>query len=258
MENVPQLLGSPEHHAIVERATKMGFVTSGAVLCAADYGVPQTRYRAFIVGALGQDPSSFFPPIRTHRQPEPVAHRRLFNGNNVPYAPNTDAWRTVRDAIADLHEPEGTNVREIPAPYDLHFGRTPTATSRRRYRAVPEGGNRFDLQRKAPQLTPGCWIRKTSGGTDLFGRLWWDRPAVTMRTEFFKPEKGRYLHPSQHRPITHREAARLQTFPDDFRFLGAKVEIAKQIGNAVPPVLAARLADVVLALLLARGRPTRT
>jgi DNA (cytosine-5)-methyltransferase 1 len=79
-----------------------------------------------------------------------------------------------------------------------------------------------------------------------------------MRTEFFKPEKGRYLHPSQHRPITHREAARLQTFPDDFRFLGAKVEIAKQIGNAVPPVLAARLADVVLALLLARGRPTRT
>ena len=256
MENVPQLLGSPEHHSIVERAKMMGFVTRGAVLCAADYGVPQTRYRAFIVGARDQDPSSFFPPVRTHRQPERVGHRRQFNGNNVPYAAGTEAWRTVQDAIADLREPEGTNLREVPAPYDLHFGRTPTATSRLRYRAVPEGGNRFDLQKNAPELTPGCWIRKTSGGTDLFGRLWWDRPAVTMRTEFFKPEKGRYLHPSQHRPITHREAARIQTFPDDFRFVGTKVEIAKQIGNAVPPLLAARLADVVLALLLARDRQT--
>ena len=73
--------------------------------------------------------------------------------------------------------------------------------------------NRFDLQRRAPELTPACWIRKKTGGTDLFGRLWWDRPAFTIRTEFFKPEKGRYLHPSQHRPITHREAARLQSFP---------------------------------------------
>jgi DNA (cytosine-5)-methyltransferase 1 len=75
---------------------------------------------------------------------------------------------------------------------------------------------------------------------------------VTIRTEFFKPEKGRYLHPVQHRPITHREAARIQTFPDRFRFVGNKTDVAKQIGNAVPPVLAARLADMVLAMLLAR------
>jgi DNA (cytosine-5)-methyltransferase 1 len=68
--------------------------------------------------------------------------------------------------------------------------------------------------------------------------LWWDKPALTIRTEFFKPEKGRYLHPSEHRPITHREAARLQTFPDDFCFHGSKLEVARQIGNAVPPVLA--------------------
>jgi DNA (cytosine-5)-methyltransferase 1 len=109
--------------------------------------------------------------------------------------------------------------------------------------------NRFDLQRKVPELTPSCWIRKVSGGTDLFGRLWWDRPAFTIRTEFYKPEKGRYLHPMEHRPITHREAARFQGFPDTFRFLGTKVEIAKQIGNAVPPPLAARIADCVYALL---------
>jgi DNA (cytosine-5)-methyltransferase 1 len=109
--------------------------------------------------------------------------------------------------------------------------------------------NRFDLLKNAPKLTPNCWIKKKSGGTDLFGRLWWDRPAFTIRTEFYKPEKGRYLHPVQHRPITHREAARLQSFPDGFIFCGTKIEIAKQIGNAVPPLLAARVADVVHLLL---------
>ena len=117
-----------------------------------------------------------------------------------------------------------------------------------RYQAVPPGGNRFDLQRNAPELTPACWIRKTSGGTDLFGRLWWDRPSVTIRTEFFKPEKGRYLHPEQHRPITHR-AARLMGFPDDFRFSGSKTEIARQIGNAVPPPLAGAAARHIRGLL---------
>ena len=123
-----------------------------------------------------------------------------------------------------------------------------------RYRAIPkEGMNRIDLQKAAPEITPDCWINKKSGGTDLFGRLWWDRPAVTMRTEFFKPEKGRYLHPEQHRPITHREAARFQSFPDDFIFSGSKIEIAKQIGNAVPPLLAARIADAVRLMLSYRS-----
>ncbi len=112
--------------------------------------------------------------------------------------------------------------------------------------------NRFDLQRLAPDITPECWIKKTSGGTDLFGRLWWNRPAFTIRTEFFKPEKGRYLHPSQHRPITHREAARFQTFPDTFRFCGNKIDIARQIGNAVPPLLAAKIAECVYNLLVSQ------
>jgi DNA (cytosine-5)-methyltransferase 1 len=63
-----------------------------------------------------------------------------------------------------------------------------------------------------------------------------------VRTEFFKPEKGRYLHPVADRPITHREATRLQTFPDHFEFEGTKIEVARQIGNAVPPALAEALA----------------
>lgn len=256
MENVPQLLGSPEHEEIIQMAKGLGFKVIWDKLCAADYGVPQTRWRAFIVGCKFSDPAGLFPPKKTHFSHD-NGYQKSFLEARAKYIAEAHKWRTVRDAIADLPVPIGTEIRDDPPPLDLHFGRKPTAVSLERYRAIPdEGMNRFDLQERAPHITPACWIRKTSGGTDLFGRLWWDKPAFTIRTEFFKPEKGRYLHPSQHRPITHREAARLQSFPDSFVFLGSKVEIAKQIGNAVPPLLAARVADAVYALLRSRDRKT--
>lgn len=251
MENVPQLLGSKEYDLIYKHAHGLGFNLAAAKLCAADYGVPQTRWRAFIIGCKFVDPRLFFPPKKTHKRPDEFTTGLLFKDDFDVYIDRPRRWRTVRDAIGDLPEPIGTEINNLPPPLDLHFGRTPTEMSMKRYQAIPkEGMNRFDLQKLAPDLTPPCWIKKTSGGTDLFGRLWWDRPAFTIRTEFYKPEKGRYLHPTQHRPITHREAARIQTFPDSFKFIGTKVEIAKQIGNAVPPLLASRIADCVLAMLL--------
>jgi len=255
MENVPQLLGTFEHGEIVGMAQSLGFKVWQEKLVAADYGVPQTRTRAFIIGCKFTDPSIVFPPRKTHFNPVTKGKQIQLPLNNKIYLPTPKRWQTVRDAIGDLPAPVGTEIREIAPPLDLHFGRNPTELSKKRYRAIPhEGMNRFDLQRNAPELTPQCWLRKKTGGTDLFGRLWWDKPAVTIRTEFFKPEKGRYLHPEQHRPITHREAARFQSFPDDFRFLGSKIEIAKQIGNAVPPVLAARIADVARLLLEQRDK----
>ncbi len=242
MENVPQLLGSLEHSEIDEWASARGFQTWSGLLVAADYGVPQTRKRAFIVGSRSTDPGIFFPPTRTHYDARKTSVQlSLFGGN---YAAHAEPWKTVREAIGDLPAPEGTEIRDVDPPLDIHFGRNPTAKSVARYKTIPhEGMNRFDLQRLAPELTPQCWINKPSGGTDSFGRLWWNRPAFTIRTEFFKPEKGRYLHPEQHRPITHREAARFQTFPDQFRFTGTKIEVARQIGNAVPPLLAKAMAD---------------
>jgi DNA (cytosine-5)-methyltransferase 1 len=243
MENVPQIIGTPEHDAIIDRAEEMGFCVTSAKLLAADYGVPQRRLRAFVVGCKLSNPKQYFPPKRTHHNPEARSQPQLI------YEEESLPWRTVRDAIADLPEPVGTQIRTCEPPLDLHFGRTPTAESMARYRAIPaEGMNREDLLRNAPELTPRCWVNKT-GGTDLFGRLWWDRPAYTIRTEFFKPEKGRYLHPQQHRPITHREAARLQSFPDSFVFLGSKIQIARQIGNAVPPLLAYAVAASVKLIL---------
>lgn len=247
MENVPQLLSSYEFKHIRESAEAMGFeLTPGHKLCAADYGVPQVRYRAILVGSKIGDPNEVFPPGPTHKNPKTPSD--LLNG----FLPN---WRTVRDAVADLPKPEGIEIRdsETSPTLKLHFGRTPTPKSVARYKAIPlEGMNRVDLLRNAPHLTPDCWVRKKSGGTDLFGRLWWDRPAFTIRTEFFKPEKGRYLHPEQHRPITHREAARLQSFPDWFIFKGTKIEIARQIGNAVPPLFAKNIASSIAELF--RGK----
>ena len=239
MENVPQLLRSHELTDLERMARELGFEHFEArKVNAADHAAPTVRNRAIILG-------SRIGPVEW---PAP-SHGR---GRDLP------PWRTVRDAVGDLdREPVvGTEIRVVPPPLDLHFGRNPTATSRERYRAVPPGGNRFDLQANRPDITPACWIRKTSGGTDLFGRLWWDRPSVTIRTEFFKPEKGRYLHPEQHRPITHREAARLQGFPDDFVFRGSKTQIARQIGNAVPPPLARALAIEIAKTLKSGVSPT--
>lgn len=235
MENVVELLSSPEFVTFKRLAERdLGFQVCAEILNSADFGVPQRRRRAIVIGVRG---SAALPPEPTH-----------YDSSKNPGVPRLDGrmpWRTVREAISDLASPSGTEIRAEPPPYDLHFGRNPTDKSLARYRVVPEGGNRWDLQRNAPELTPDCWIRKTKGGTDLFGRLWWDRPAFTIRTEFFKPEKGRYLHPTQHRPITHREAARLQSFPDDHRFVGSKISIARQIGNAVPPRLAEHIGIAV-------------
>jgi len=218
VENVRNLLTAPEGSAILKRAKQLGFHTAAGILLASDYGVPQNRRRAIIIGSrLG--------PITL---PEPNGVRR-----------------TVREALAGVPlKPTHTDLFRQPATGpDLHIARTPTAVSYARYKLIPPGGNRFDLQRLAPELTPGCWLRKTEGGTDLFGRLDWDQPArCTIRCEFYKPEKGRYLHPSEHRPITHWEAARIQSFPDDFQWCGTKIRIAMQIGNAVPPTFAEAIA----------------
>ena len=247
MENVPQLLSSIEFEEICIELNAMGFqYIESAILVAADYGVPEIRRRAVIM-ASKKTPISLPRPTRC--DPNKTAlYKSFFSGQRVR------PWATVRSAIGDLPVPIGTDIRNEPPPLNLHFGRTPTEVSLERYKAVPPGGNRFDLLKNRSDITPECWKRKKSGGTDLFGRLWWDRPSVTIRTEFFKPEKGRYLHPDQNRPITHREAARIQSFPDDFIFCGNKIEIAKQIGNAVPPLLAKAVAESAIDCL--SGEPS--
>lgn len=221
MENVPELLRSAEYVAFREAAEAIGFEVDGRILNAADYGVPQRRRRAIVVGTRR---AGFAWPEQTHFPPDAI--------------PLTgESWRTFRDAVHGLPlAPSGEN---------WHNPRSPRPQSVERYRTIPnEGEGRFELAKRRPDITPACWLRKKSGSTDVFGRLWWNRPAFTIRTEFYKPEKGRYLHPSEHRPITVREAARCMSFPDDFEFPQSQsmTSVAKQIGNAVPPDLAMQIA----------------
>ncbi len=99
MENVPQLLGSPELEDIISLAKKMGVKTTAEMLLAADYGVPQTRYRAFIVGCKFADPKEFFPPKRTHFRPNNGTPQRTLFRLNGEYVDAPLPRRTVRDAI---------------------------------------------------------------------------------------------------------------------------------------------------------------
>jgi DNA (cytosine-5)-methyltransferase 1 len=234
MENVPELLRSGEYAAFRKAAMRLGYKVDGQVLNAADFGVPQRRRRAIVIGTnFGCIPL----PLQTHADPSEL---------QLPLAPSGIApWTTFRQAV------EGLPIR--PDGRNWHVARNPRPESVRRYKAVPrDGGNRFDMQRNLDRaglsaLVPRCWREKPTGTTDVFGRLWWDKPAYTIRTEFYKPEKGRYLHPSAHRPITVREAARCMSFPDEFEFPQEQpmTSVAKQVGNAVPPVLAQRVADAL-------------
>jgi len=245
MENVPELLRSQEFGELSVVARSLGYAVEGRILNAADYGVPQRRRRAIVIGSLsGEVPW----PEATHRAPQDAT-----DGGLPP-------WRTFADAVVGLPlEPDGRN---------WHRARSPRPESVERYEAVPpDGGNRFQMQaeldrRGRGELVPRCWRDKPTGTTDVFGRLWWDRPAFTIRTEFYKPEKGRYLHPSEHRPITVREAARCMSFPDDFALPEGQsmTSIARQVGNAVPPLLAQRIARAVaehLDALCDEPRPAR-
>ena len=198
---------------------------------AADFGTPQNRKRAIVIGSLrSQAPIDLAPPASQERTV-------------------SDAWRILPTAVQETDLPASVthlNGREVPGPFKLqqiHITRRPTDMSKARYAAIPIGGDRRDLP---DDLKAPCWIKHTSGSADVMGRMHADRPSVTIRTEFFKPEKGRYLHPTENRPITHAEAALLQGFDEDFAWCGTKISIARQIGNAVPPPLARAIAEQLL------------
>jgi DNA (cytosine-5)-methyltransferase 1 len=232
LENVPQFLRSVEFTAF-EAETRRGGLLEGFelepfVLNAADYGVPQNRRRAVIIGRR-RELAPVGPPPET---------------TPATLSDALPSW--LSQHVSETTLPESVIAfqgRSVPGAFkvqELHVTRRPSEVSKARFRAIPPGGNRTDLPDHL--LTP-CWRRHRSGSRDVMGRLVWDKPSVTIRTEFFKPEKGRYLHPDEHRPITHAEAAFIQGFPGSFLWCGNKSSIARQIGNAVPPPLAGAIAS---------------
>lgn len=238
LENVAIFLKSSQYDQFHQRTISgslKNYTFVPAVLNAADYGACQARKRAILLGWR----NDVVPPVLPKKT----------------YGPAT--WRTVRDALAGVPRvvretelPDGgvqCGDKWYPGPFtsrQLHLTRNYEPISIARFEHIPEGGNRFNLPTvlKAP-----CWVNHTTGSGDVMGRLRWDEPSVTIRTEFFKPEKGRYLHPSENRAITHYEAAKIQGFPDEYLWVGSKTSIARQIGNAVPIPLGSALAETILA-----------
>lgn len=228
VENVPAFGKSQQLQDFHEATGPKGILSDYAfrwhVLNAADYGAPQARKRAILIG---HHRAAEFPgfPLPTHVGRH-VSVRETFS--RLPLTPSGMdlPLRSVRVGSSTMRGPYRTD--------ELHVDREYREMSLQRFRSIPEGGNRFDLPE---HLLAPCWVGHKTGSGDVMGRLRWDRPSVTIRTEFFKPEKGRYLHPSEDRAITHLEAAKLQGFPDDRLWIGSKTAIAKQIGNAVPVAL---------------------
>ncbi|WP_213281122.1 DNA cytosine methyltransferase [Cellulomonas hominis] len=260
IENVDRFSKSPEFQMLLaeqEHGALQGYELTHAVLNAADYGVAQRRKRTIVIGSR----------VGRIEMPTPTHAQKPVEGSGL--AP----WRTLRDVIGGLPvDPASTELpasttmffgEPMPGTFkgrDIHIKRNPLPKSRERYSYVPPGGGRFDVP---TELLPRCWREKPTGTTDVMGRGRWDAPSVTIRTEFFKPEKGQYLHPqwepaavqdpgsrwikgdlsrSVDRVITHYEASLIQDFPKDYQWVGTKIQIARQIGNAVPGGLARAIA----------------
>ncbi|MDG4836935.1 DNA cytosine methyltransferase [Micromonospora sp. WMMD967] len=231
VENVDRFLRSHQYQqmrAAAGSGALRDYELREDVVVAAAFGSSQVRRRAIVIG--------------THRDLKPI---------DIPVSRlNRENWRTVAEALAGVPHavprdqqklPPGSVTyfgKSMPGPFtsrSLHITRHYEGISLERFKEIPAGGNRFNLP---DRLKSPCWLKHTTGAMDVMGRLRWNRPSVTIRTEFFKPEKGRYLHPSEDRALTHYEAARLQGFDDEFKWCGNKLQIARQIGNAVPVELA--------------------
>lgn len=255
IENVDRFLRSAEFALLLaetDRGALRGYELSYGVLNAADFGVAQRRRRAIVIGSRA---GRVDLPEPTHARAPACSAERPWAGvrSRIGEVPERTATTALPGSIAVFF---GHAVPGVFKGLDLHLGRVPTPLSLERYDHVPPGGGRFDLPER---LLPRCWREKATGTTDVMGRMRWDEPSHTIRTEFFKPEKGAYLHPQWdaagarrvNRPITHLEAALLQDFPEDYLWCGSKTTIAKQIGNAVPVGLARAIAARVRGLAFA-------
>lgn len=180
---------------------------------ALDFGLAQRRGRFLMIG-IRKDVSAIVPMLQ----------RSISRAN-------------VRSAIGDLPPPPD-DYSEHP-DFPNHARSRVGALNEERFRHVPQGGGWFDIPANLRLNCHAGLVSGISGGwPDVYGRLSWDGPAGTITAGFDSFTRGRFGHPEQHRPITHREAARLQGFPDCFRFMGSRVRARLQIGNAVPPPLA--------------------
>ncbi|KAB2482765.1 DNA cytosine methyltransferase [Bacillus cereus] len=221
MENVTGIKnkrGASYVQQVLDLVKELGYHTQMKTLNAADYGVPQSRKRVFIVGE------------------KPINNQTFFEFPKKKYEPGN--YQTVKDAIFDLPSPP-EDCSDHPC-YPNHRRERLSDINRLRISHVPQGGGREYIPEELRLECHKVSVEK-AGHRYVYGRLAWGEPSGTITARFDSFTRGKFAHPVENRSITLREGARLQTFTDDFVFSGTKVEIAKQIGNAVPPLLAEHL-----------------
>ena len=226
-ENVPGMLSTrwrSHFDTLVEGLVDLSYKAKWTVLDAADYGVPQRRKRILVVASRVATP---YLPEQTHYEdPEDGRLRR---------------HRTVWNAIGDLLELR-SGYYDPADPY--HEARSHSELALRRLRAIPEGGGRDDLP---VSLQLECH-KSHNGHHDIYGRMCWDKPAPTLTSGCTNITKGRFAHPEQDRAITLREAMLLQSFPRRAKLSGGYEEMALQVGNAIPPLLARRIGETIMGM----------
>ncbi|WP_119182632.1 DNA cytosine methyltransferase [Exiguobacterium sp. OS-77] len=232
MENVPNLFTSEKgffKNELENLFNELGYDLSMGVMNASDYGVPQHRRRAIVIG-------------KKHGKP-PLLPPKL--GKSV----------TIWDAISDLaylSSGEGAEQQEylfsIQSSYqelmrrysDIlynHIATNHSSLALERLALIPPNGGKEFLPKEhlTKSIYSGTWSRMVK-----------DEMSVTITTRFDTPSSGKFTHPFLNRAITVREAARIQSFPDFFRFIGSKSSQMKQVGNAVPPLMAQCIASAIL------------
>lgn len=263
VENVAGLLWQ-RHKEFLDKfillAESAGYIIKFCdIVNAKDYGVPQNRKRVFIYGLRAELDSEniVFPPLSTHFSPS--SHKK----------PSWETASSVFDKVpTELYERYWTQYFEIKSKYSreetyqllasLKFGKPfkkndpcnitmkPTDKMIKRFSVTPLNGSREDAGIEH-QLK--CHSNGYKGHKDVYGRLFIHLPSNTITTGCNNPSKGRFVHPWKNHGMTLRHAARLQTFPDKFDFHGCTTEQARQIGNAVPPLLGKTLISEICSIL---------
>jgi len=242
-ENVKGLLSMQKGElleTIVSLFESLNYKVEYRVLNAADFGAPQIRERVIIVGTKLHTDFKF--PVPTHYNPEE---------NQLPLNTDLKPYLTLADAISDLpfiktgeksfeytSEPQNDFQRlmrkNAPSKLMDHSAPNNSAHLVKIMEMLPDGGNPKDLPEE---------LRPKSGFPNTYCRLWWNRPSTTITRNLSTPSSSRCIHPKAPRPLTTREGARIQCFPDDYLFYGSRSDRNLQVGNAVPTFLSKALME---------------
>jgi DNA (cytosine-5)-methyltransferase 1 len=232
MENVTGLLSMNSgtvKEAIFKAFEDIGYNVEAKVLNASDYGVPQHRKRAIFIGNNAGYEIEFPEPSHGN----PTSQLGIFDTSNMqPYV-------TVREALEGIDNNSKLPNHVIPIHAEIVYTRMSF---------VPEGGNQKDIPEefKPPQKF-----------MNTYGRLHNDKPSNTVHTRFDVASTGSLYHPTENRALTVREGARLQSFPDNYIFSGKKGSQYRQVGNAVPPLLAKAIGLKILSIMTSRPELTK-